>query len=128
MIDTTKMKYADFERLCQEIEMKAKNFEENNFSRNKFFLSLSNGERLKIIFTKSSVAHLLGVNTEYLKSSRTVKSNISYDILLELTTEAYSISRKVDSGILNYSSFISNYIDEKLEIFEENISINWDSI
>lgn len=24
MIDTTKMKYADFERLCQEIEMKAK--------------------------------------------------------------------------------------------------------
>lgn len=45
MIDTKKMKYADFERLCQEIEMKAKNFEENNFSRNKFFLSLSNGEK-----------------------------------------------------------------------------------
>ena len=42
MIDTKKMQYADFERLCQEIEIKAKKFEEKNFSGNKFFLSLSN--------------------------------------------------------------------------------------
>ncbi len=128
MIDTKKMQYADFERLCQEIEIKAKKFEEKNFSGNKFFLSLSNGEKLKIIFTKSSVAHLLGVNTEYLKCSNLVKCNFSFDILMELVAESFSISKKVNSGILNYSSFISNYIDEKIEIFEENISINWDSI
>ena len=43
-------------------------------------------------------------------------------------TEAYSISKKVNEGLINYSSFISDYIDEKLEIFDDNISIDWDSI
>lgn len=128
MIDTKKMKYADFERICQEVEERVKKFEDSKFNNKKFFLSLSNGEQVKIIFTKASVSHLLGINTEYLKSSRIVKSNVSYDILLELATEAYSISKKVNGGLINYSSFISNYIDEKLEIFDDNISIDWDSI
>lgn len=128
MIDTTKMKYADFERICQEVEERVKKFEDSNFNNKKFFLSLSNGEQVKIIFTKASVSHLLGINTEYLKSSRLVKGNTSYDILFELMTEAYSISKKVNEGLINYSSFISDYIDEKLEIFDDNISIDWDSI
>ncbi len=98
-------------------------YEKNNFDDKIYNLTLDNGDKLKISFGPGTIAHLLGFNTEYLKSTGVFPKN-SYDILKMICNDSYRLYNMVNHGNLTYDSFISNYAEEKMESFTNVCGIN----
>lgn len=64
------------------------------------------------MFTHNTIAHLLGIDTEYLKSTGQFTKD-SYDILKLICNDSYRLYNMVNQGHLTYESFISDYAQEK---------------
>lgn len=117
---TTKSQY---DELIEKIRDNIEWYEKRNFDDKVFNLRLDNGEKLKIIFSHNSVAHLLGIQTEYLKTTGLFPSD-SYDILKQLCNDSYRLYNQVVQGHITYDSFISDYASEKLEGFQNICGID----
>lgn len=102
-------------------------YEKNNFDGKVYILTLDNGDKIKISFDHSAVAHLLGFNTEYLKSTGVFPKN-SYDILKMICNDSYRLYNMVIRGNLTYDSFISDYAEEKIDSFKNICGVNLYSI
>lgn len=94
-----------------------------NFNDMAYNLVMDNGERIRIVFNNSSVAHLLGIDTEYLKSTGMFNDN-SYEILKQVCNNSYRLYNMVSQGHLKYDSFISDYADEKVMGFKKICGID----
>ena len=109
---------SEFEELLGKINECIKWFEcEVSNIRKSYNLRLDNGEDLKIIFDPNNVAHLLGIDTEYLKSTGYFKGS-SYEILKFICNNSYRVYNLIREGSLSFDSFISEYALEKLSSFE----------
>ena len=96
----------------------------NDLSKKSYLMFLSNGERIKIKIPKSSIHHLLGINTEYLKSTGLYKGMNSYEIMLDFIKNSNEAFQKHESGIINLDKILSPYINKKLDSLIENLNIN----
>lgn len=96
----------------------------NDLSKKSYLMFLSNGERIKIKIPKSSIPHLLGINTEYLKSTGLYKGMNSYEIMLDFIKNSNEVFQKHESGIINLDKILSPYINKKLDSLIENLNIN----
>ncbi len=96
----------------------------NDLSKKSYLMFLSNGERIKIKIPKSSIPHLLGINTEYLKSTGLYKGMNSYEIMLEFIKNSDDAFQKHESGIINLDKILSPYLNQKLDSLIENLNIN----
>lgn len=96
----------------------------NDLSKKSYLMFLSNGERIKIKIPKSSIPHLLGINTEYLKSTGLYKGMNSYEIMLDFIKNSNEAFQKHESGIINLDKILSPYIKKKLDSLIENLNIN----
>lgn len=96
----------------------------NDLSKKSYLMFLSNGERIKIKIPKSSIPHLLGINTEYLKSTGLYKDMNSYEIMLDFIKNSNEAFQKHESGIINLDKILSPYINKKLDSLIENLNIN----
>ena len=96
----------------------------NDLSKKSYLMFLSNGERIKIKIPKSSIPHLLGINTEYLKSTGLYKGMNSYEIMLDFIKNPNEAFQKHESGIINLDKILSPYINKKLDSLIENLNIN----
>lgn len=96
----------------------------NDLSKKSYLMFLSNGERIKIKIPKSSIPHLLGINTEYLKSTGLYKGMNSYEIMLEFIKNSNDAFQKHESGIINLDKILSPYLNQKLDSLVENLNIN----
>lgn len=96
----------------------------NDLSKKSYLMFLSNGERIKIKIPKSSIPHLLGINTEYLKSTGLYKGMNSYEIMLDFIKNSNEAFQKHESGIINLDKILSPYINKKLDSLIENLNIN----
>lgn len=96
----------------------------NDLSKKSYLMFLSNGERIKIKIPKSSIPHLLGINTEYLKSTGLYKGMNSYEIMLDFIKNSNEAFQKQESGIINLDKILSPYINKKLDSLIENLNIN----
>ena len=85
---------------------------------------LSNGERIKIRIPKSSIPHLLGINTEYLKNTGLYRNMNSYEVMLDFIKSSNEALKKHESGIINLDNVLSPYINEKIDALIENLNIN----
>ena len=94
-----------------------------NFNDLAYNLVMDNGEKIRIVFNNSSVAHLLGINTEYLKSTGMFNDN-SYEILKQVCNNSYRLYNMINQGHLKYDSFISDYADEKVIGFKKICGID----
>lgn len=109
---------SEFEEFLDKINECIKWFEnEVSNIRKSYNLRLDNGEDLKIIFDPNNVAHLLGIDTEYLKSTGYFKGS-SYEILKFICNNSYRVYNLIRDGSLSFDSFISEYALEKLNGFE----------
>ena len=98
---------------------------EKSFSYNKSTrIYLANGDAISFSITKGTIAHLLGVNTNYLSSLGIFKENNSYELLKRLCENAYKIHELHTKGIISYDQLFSKNIIEKLKGFWKNININ----
>ena len=98
--------------------------QKTDLSKKSYSMFLSNGEIVKIKIPKSSIPHLLGINTEYLKNTGLYKGMNSYEVMLEFIRNADDAFKKHESGIINLNRVLSPYINEKIEAFAENLNIN----
>ncbi len=106
-----------FEELAEKIKKCISFYERKQMSKIIYNLHMDNGEDISISFVDNNIAHLLGIDTEYLKSTGYFKGS-SYNILKEVIDNPYRVSKMVRDGHLNYKSFISDYAFDKTENFQ----------
>ena len=114
---------SEFDNLIEEINKKIKWYQKKNFEDKVYNLVLDNGEKLKIVFTYGSVAHLLGIDTEYLKTTGLFKEK-SYEILEQVCNDSYRLYNMIREGHLNYDRFISDFAYDKVNSFENICGID----
>lgn len=90
----------------------------------KTMLFLSNGDVINYTVNKKNLAHLLGINTEYLLTTGMYSENNSYDILKRFVLSENVSYKKHTDGIIDLNKVLSPYIEEKLNSFEKNAFIN----
>ncbi len=101
------------------------NFEhKTDLSKKSYLMFLSDGDRIRVKIPKTSIPHLLGINTEYLKSTGLYKGMNSYEIMLDFIKNSNEAFQKHESGIINLDKILSPYINKKLDSLIENLNIN----
>lgn len=113
----------EFDELIDKISECMKWHDRINFEDKVYNLLLDNGEELRIVFSNSSLAHLLGVDTEYLKTTGLFKGN-SYDILKMVCNDSYRLYSMVRGGHLTFDNFISDFALEKVNGFRNVCGID----
>ena len=78
----------------------------------------------KIKIPKSSIPHLLGINTEYLKNTGLYRNMNSYEVMLDFIKSSNEALKKHESGIIDLDNVLSPYINEKIDALIENLNIN----
>lgn len=68
-----------------------------------------------------SIAHLLGIRLDYLRSTNMLKNKEAYLLLKDFLKNSHTIYKNVVNGYLSYNSLFSNFIEEKLVTFEKII-------
>jgi len=119
MINTNELRYSDFEILCKEINRNIRWYEDSrNYAIDmEFCLYLSNGERINYSIPRSSIAHLLGINTEEIKIHNIYQTKNSYNIIKLVCDDVYTFHNALRRNNVPYKSIVSPYIDTKIKIF-----------
>lgn len=114
---------SDFDELIEKIQKSVTWYEKANFDNKVYNIALDNGEKLNVCFNHTTIAHLLGIRTEYLKATGLFPKD-SYEILKILRDDPYRFYNMVNRGHLTYDSFISDYADDKIKYFSNACGIN----
>ncbi len=123
------MTTGEFNAIIDKINDCLEQYNRMTFDTNQQILYLANGEMLNIMIPKNHIAHLLGVNIDYLRQSGLFKAATnSYDSLHYFLENSYQFSRLISSGKLDSNSIFSKNIHEKLDSFLSNIKIRTDDL
>lgn len=109
---------AEFDQIIEKIDGLVKQYENNGLHYNQYQFYLANGDRISFEMLPQYIGHLLGIRLDYLRSTNLFKNQDSYSLLKEFLDNAYSVYQNVQAGHLSYKSIFSNYLEEKLETFE----------
>ena len=97
---------------------------------NKVYLLLANGDTINLSFPKNHIPHLLGVYIDKLRTANIVKTSISsYDVLTKMVNgdlSYYGVQHTNNN--FDFSTLFSDYIDAKIEIFNDAIKVRTDDI
>lgn len=122
---TQKITMENFNKLLDRLRLAVNSYDYSNCKFTRFSLFFANGDRILYSIPEQSIAHLLGVKTDYLSSTSCLhsKSNSSIDVLRALCDpeNAYSIYKNISDGILDFDKMFSKYIYQKIDDFESNI-------
>ena len=94
-----------------------------DLSRRGYFLYLSNGDKFSIKIDKKHLPHLLGINTNYLKSTGLYKGN-AYEVMISFIKSAQSVIENSQRGVIDLKKALSSYADIKAEGLLTNLYIN----
>jgi len=119
-----KFNLSELEHLFSEINEIINFIELSEYQNRRNRVFLGNGDKINFSVPNDTIAHLLGVNTNYLVSTGRFNSTYSFDILKEMCENPYRINQLYKDGIINYDYLFSPYIFKKLEGFRENIRLN----
>lgn len=114
---------SDFDKLIEKIDDCYAWYNTKQFEDMVYNLKLDNGENLRICFTPYNCAHLLGIDTEYLKSTGLFKGS-SNQILEQICNDSYRLYSLVQQGHLNYDNFISDFAFDKVSSFKRICGID----
>lgn len=114
---------SDFDKLIEKVDECYSWYNTKDFDNMVYSLKLDNGENLRISFTTHNCAHLLGIDTEYLKATKLFKGS-SNQILEQICNDSYRLYSFVMQGHLTYDSFISKYAYSKVENFKNICGID----
>ena len=118
------LNYDELQNLLEKIKDIIKFVDAYNVQRKANKLFLANGDVIDYKFQKNCLAHLVGVNIDYLISTGLFNSKTSYDMLNEICENGYRLNSYTKRGILNYDCIFSKHIMEKLEKLIQNIKIS----
>ncbi len=89
------------------------NYKRIRLDKRKIMLFLSNGDVVNYTINKSNLAHLLGVNTDYLLSTGLYNESNSYDLLKKFLCNTGNIYKMYKDGIIDLNKLLSPYIEKK---------------
>ena len=89
----------------------------------RYILHTASGNQYKINYNRGSLPHLLGVNTNYLRSTRLYEGS-SYQILEEVLDNSNFLYQQMKNGHIKKENVFSEHIDTKLSSFEDICSVN----
>lgn len=115
-----------FDEIIEEIEKLVNWFDTNKLSEKSTKIYLSNGEKLTFKVRKEHIAHLLGINIDFLIGTRMFNSTSSYELLKEFIDNAYRFSSKINSNDIKLSNLFKPEIYRKIRYFKDNINISVD--
>lgn len=116
--------YEKLENLFYDINEIIDYIEGTKNSEKRFRLFLSNGDKINYNIPNNSIAHLLGIDTNYLMSTGLFSSKTSFDLLKEMCNNAFKLNKCRIQGQIDYKQLFSKYILSKVESFKENIKVN----
>ena len=114
----------ELETLFERISNIINYIESISLDNNETKLILANGDGINVKIPKNKVAHLLGINTSYLSGLGIFKSESSWSLLKELVSNPYRINKLRSERLISYSELFSDYIEDKVNIFADNMRIN----
>lgn len=117
-------KLCELDDLFSNIRTAIENYENVRKNDKEFTIYMANGETIKIKFGESNVAHLLGINIDYFKLLKLTREENSYTILKCIIDNPLNIYTKINNGIIDSTKLFSEYINEKVNSFIDNININ----
>ena len=115
---------SDIEFLLNRIQDNIDYFEAAQIENREYTIYLANGDKIKYSIPKKSIAHLLGVDTNYLMSANIYNSKDSYGILKEMCNNEFFFWGKISNGVIDPNKVFSKHVDVKIKNFKENIKIN----
>lgn len=98
-------------------------YKEKKINDTKYNLKLSNGETINIKYKQMNLAHLLGINTNYLRSTGLYKG-YSFQILYEIVENIDALQEQIEQGHIDPSKVFSDYLEEKLKNFKRICNLN----
>ncbi len=122
------IKYGDLERLFEDIKEIIRFFDDNKYHNRRQKIYLGNGEKINFCIPKEQVAHLIGVNTDYLITTGRYNSKRSYELLKEMCENPYTVESMRSAGHINYAKLFSPFIFNKVSSFKNNINMDLNSI
>lgn len=120
--------YVTFEHTMESLRGAIKDYYGRHSNDKIFDIFLANGDRLTYTIPESKIAHLLGIDTNYLLSTSlfTTDSKLSIEVLEKFCSEeeVYSNYKHFSNGLLDYNKVFSDYFQQKLLAFENNVQPN----
>ncbi len=117
------LKLAELENLFEKIQNIIDYMLNSNYEDRRFKLYLSNGQVINFSINNSTLAHLLGININYLISTRLFNSTNSFDLLQMLVENPNRIHKLHNERIIDYNLLFSKHIINKVSHFTENIKL-----
>lgn len=115
---------SELENLFEEMNEIINYFEMSQYQNRRYRIFLGNGDRINYSIPNDSIAHLLGVNTNYLMSSGRFNSTNSFDLLKEMVENPYRINKLCSEGIIKYDYLFSPFIYNKILGFKDNMRLS----
>ena len=113
-----------FENIIEEIKYLVNWYEKKHIDLATTKVYLASGESFRYKATRDSIAHMLGIKTDFLSNCNMFNTTKSYELVKELIKNDYRISEKIKNDEIKLSDIFSKHIHHKLDIFKFNISIN----
>lgn len=113
----------DFTNLIDRIDDCVTLYERKRMENTRFKLYLSNGEEISISYDLNSLPHLLGINTNFLRSTNIYEGS-SWNILVDILDNPNKLYNQIKNGHIKPENVFSKQIEEKLENFENICGIN----
>ena len=116
----------ELEELFEEIKEIINFIEVSEYQNRRYriFTGSFNTNNINFSIPNDTIAHLIGIDTNYLISTGRFKNTYSFDLLKEMCDNAYRINQMHSEGIINYERLFSPYILKKIEGFRKNIQLN----
>lgn len=114
----------EVEELLQQIQECIDLYKKTYINNKNFTLFLGNGEQIRYYITPNNVAHLLGVNLDYLRQTKKYRCTDNFELLQELCESTYQQINMITDGQIDQNQLFSPYIDKKIEGFKTNLNID----
>lgn len=119
------IKLCELESLFEEINEIINFIEVSQYQNRRYRIFLaSNNSNINYSIPNDTIAHLLGINTNYLISTGRFNSTYSFELLKEMCENPYRINQLYNDGIISYDNLFSPHIFKKIEGFKENMRLN----
>lgn len=116
-------KREDYDKIIESLS-KCLNYYNRSYSKdNTYIIYLASGKVINYSIKENNLAHMLGIKIDNLISKSILKKDNYYNILLDFITNSYSIYKRILSqeGYISYGDIFSDYVNEKLDIFYEQL-------
>ena len=105
-----------FNDLLDKIERCLNIYENKNIAHTRYKVLLANGDYIEIDYNYNCLAHLLGINIDYLRSTSFYIGN-TFDVLEEIINNPDSLYQRMKNGYIYPYNTFSKFIDQKLDNF-----------